>query len=116
MAVEIASSLHLLSDADDHEENLGPSASKKLKTSAKAVGTAKYRTKFHQEWSKLYPFVQEVKDNPFNCLETALHQANVKQMKGQTTLGFHPESSPISEQVIRAEVKVAHNAQRAFAI
>ena len=28
-----------------------------------------------------------------------MHQANVKQMKGQTTLGLHLELSPISEQV-----------------
>ena len=37
-----------------------------------------------------------------------MHQANAKQMKGQTTVGFHLESSPISEQVTSAEVKVAH--------
>ena len=116
------------SDADD--ENPGPSTSKKQKMSAKSVGAAKYRTKFQKEWLKVYPFVQEVKDNPhkFLCnicmrqvacdhqgkhdierhMEKAMHQANVKQMKGQTTLGFQVESSPINEQVIRAEVKVAH--------
>eukprot|EP00731_Ephydatia_muelleri_P025315 Em0017g398a len=116
------------SDADD--ENPGPSTSKKQKMSAKSVGATKYRTKFQKEWLKVYPFVQEVKDNPhkFLCnicmrqvacdhqgkhdierhMEKAMHQANVKQMKGQTTLGFQVESSPINEQVIRAEVKVAH--------
>ena len=46
---EIASSIDLLSDADDHEDNSVPSASKKLKASAsaKTVSAAKYRTKFH---------------------------------------------------------------------
>ena len=89
--------------------------------SAKTVGAAKYRTKFHQEWTKLYPFVQEVYDNPykFQCtvcmrqvacdhqgkrdierhMEKAMHQANLKQMKSQKNPGFHLESSPISEQV-----------------
>ena len=62
----------------------------------------------HQGWTKYYSFVQEVKDNPykFRCticmrhvacdhqgkhihMEKAMHQATVKQMKGQKTLGFH---------------------------
>ena len=68
--------------------------------SAKSVGAAKYRTKFQKEWLKVYPFVQEVKDNPhkFLCnicmrqvacdhqgkhdierhMEKAMHQANVE--------------------------------------
>ncbi|KAL5489186.1 hypothetical protein EMCRGX_G018251 [Ephydatia muelleri] len=54
------------SDADD--ENPGPSTSKKQKMSAKSVGAAKYRTKFQKEWLKVYPFVQEVKDNPHKFL------------------------------------------------
>ena len=60
------------SDADD--ENPGPSTSKKQKMSAKSVGAAKYRTKFQKEWLKVYPFVQEVKDNLLNCCHLHLQE------------------------------------------
>ena len=40
---EIASTIDLLSDTNDHEDNSEPSASKKLKASAKSIDAAKYR-------------------------------------------------------------------------
>ena len=48
---EIISSIDLLSDADDHEDNSGPLASKDTEGISinKTVSAAKYRTKFHQE-------------------------------------------------------------------
>ena len=45
----------------DKEEGLhGPS-----KRAKSATGAGKYHTRFHREWTKIWPFIMEIRDNPF---------------------------------------------------
>ena len=107
----------LTSDSDGDAENPGPS--KRIKT-CKKVGAAALRTKFNHSWTKMWPFVREVKGVPYKFMCTtcgrqvacdqgkrdverhigkAMHQANAKSLKGQRTINFQPQSSPLHEQV-----------------
>ena len=94
-----------------------PGPSKRMKK----VGAAAYRTKFNHSWTKSYPFVREVKGDPYKFLCTvcgrqvacdhqgkrdverhagnAMHQANAKSLKAQARISFPPQSSPLNEQV-----------------
>ena len=106
-------------DSDSDGGNPGPS--KRAKTSRK-VGAAAYRTKFNHEWTKQHPFVREVKGDPYKFLcdvcgrqiscdhqgkrdverhiGKAMHQANAKSLRAQSTISFPSQSSPLNEQVI----------------
>ena len=108
------------SDSLSDGENPGPS--KWIKISKKA-GAAVYHTKFNHSWTKTYPFVREVRGDPYKFLCTvcgrqvacdhqgkcdverhigkAMHQANAKNLKGQSTISFQAQSSPLAEQVLQ---------------
>ena len=103
----------------DHSDGdaANPGPSKRIKTSKKP-GAAAYRTKFNHSWTKTWPFVREVKGDPYKFMCTtcgrqvacdhqgkrdverhigkAMHQANAKSLKGQSTINFQ---SPLNEQV-----------------
>ena len=74
----------------------------------------------YHSWTKTWPFVPEVKGDPYKFLCTvcgqwvacdqgkhdveqhigkAMHQANAKSLKGQSTINFQAQSSPLNEQV-----------------
>ena len=95
-----------------------PGPSKRAKT-----GASTYQTKFKSEWKKTWPFLQEVKNDPYKFLCTicnrqvscghmgktdverhiskTMHKSNAKCMKSQSTLNFQPVSSTISEKVAK---------------
>jgi hypothetical protein len=101
---------------DEEEDETMPGPSKRAKT-----GAGTYQTKFKVEWKKSWPFIQEVKNDPYKFLCTlcnrqvscghmgktdverhigkAMHKSNAKSMKSQSTLNFQPVSSTISEKV-----------------
>ena len=107
-------------DSVSDDDNPGPS--KRIKTVVRKAGAAVYQTKFNRAWMEIYPFVSEVKGDPhmFLCtvcrhqvacghqekhdierhVQKAMHQANARSLKAQTTLSFPSESSPIAEQVL----------------
>jgi hypothetical protein len=90
--------------SDSHSDGENPGPSKRMKTSKKA-GAAAYRTKFNHSWTKTWPFVREVKGDPYKFMCTtcgaydqgkrdverhigkAMHQANSKSL-GQSTINF----------------------------
>ena len=106
---------------DSLSDGENPGSSKRIKTSKRA-SAAVYCTKFNQSWMKLYPFVQGVRCDPYKFLCTicglqvacdhqgrgdverhigkAMHQANAKSLKGQSTISFQTQSSPPAEQVL----------------
>ena len=116
----MATSLRNDSDQSHSDDGENPGPSKRIKTSKKA-GAAVYRTKFNHSWTKTWPFVLEVKGDPYKFLCTvcgrrvacdhqgkpdverhigkAMHQANAKSLKGQSTINFQAQSSPLNEQV-----------------
>ena len=55
------------SDCNVEAETPGPS--KRIKTSRKS-GAATYRTKFNHSWTMTWPFVREVKGNPYKFMCT----------------------------------------------
>ena len=81
----------------------------------------KYHTRFHREWTKIWPFIVQISDNPFmfqctlclrqiSCehmgkadvewhISTPMHVSNAKATKSQSTLTFHSVSTPIDEKV-----------------
>ena len=99
-----------------------PGPSKRVKTLKKA-GAAAYRTKFNHSWTKVFPFVREVKGDPYKFLCTvcgrhvscdhqgkrdverhvgkAMHQSNANSLKAQRTISFPSQSSPLTDQVWR---------------
>ena len=103
--------------SDDDE---GPGSPKRMKGLGKA-GAAVYRTKFNRAWTKTYPFIAEVKGDPYKFLCTVcqrqvacehqgkhdvdrhigktMHQANAKTFRDQSTLSFPSESSSLAEKV-----------------
>ncbi len=109
----------LESETDD--DHAGPASPPKRPKTSKMKGAAVYRTKFNKAWTKTYPFVHEVQGDmySFHCaickrhvscshmgrhdverhIGKALHQANVKAARSQSTLPFQPLSSSLSEKV-----------------
>ena len=106
------------SSASDGEIDI-PGPSKRVKTLKKA-GAAAYRTKFNHSWTKVFPFVREVKGDPYKFLCTvcgrhvscdhqgkrdierhgkAIHQNNIRSLKAQRTISFPSQSSPLTDQV-----------------
>lgn len=103
---------------EEEEDETRPGPSKRAKT-----GAGTYQTKFNVEWTKTWPFIQEVKNNPYkflcticsrqiNCghmgktdverhISKAMHKSNAKSMKSQSTLNFQPVSSSVSEKVAK---------------
>lgn len=101
---------------DDDQNQPGPS--KRIK-----FGAAVYKTKYNPSWKKDYPFIGEVKGDPYkfwcttcsrtvSCqhqgkrdvdrhVEKQLHQNNAKSLKSQTVLSFTSKkaSSPIDHKV-----------------
>ena len=104
-----------LSDEEEEDETR-PGPSKRAK-----AGAGTYQTKFKDEWTKTWPFIQEVKKDAYKFLCTIcnrqvscghmgktdverhigkeMHKSNAKSMKSQSTLHFQPVSSTISEKV-----------------
>ena len=93
-----------------------PGPSKRIKV--RKAGAAVYKTKFNHQWIKAYPFIREVKGDPYKFFGTicgrqvacnhqgrhdvegkVLHQSNVKSLKAQLTLSFRPDSGPLAEKV-----------------
>ena len=82
-----------------------PSSSKRMK-----LGAAVYKTKFNHSWKSLYPFINEVKGDPYkffcsvcsrnvSCdhqgkrdverhVSKTLHQSNAKSLKSQSLITF----------------------------
>ena len=105
----------LVSDKEEDETRPGPS-----KRAKSATGAGKYHTRFHCEWTKIWPFIVEISDNPFmfqctlclrrvSCehmgkadverhISTPMHVSNAKATKSQSTLTFHSVSTPIDEK------------------
>ena len=103
--------------SDDDE---GPGSPKRMKGLGKA-GAAVYRIKFNRAWTNTYPFIAEVKGDPYKFLCTVcqrqvacehqgkhdvdrhigktMHQANAKTFRDQSTLSFPSESSSLAEKV-----------------
>ena len=101
-----------LSDEEEFDEGR-PGPSKKAKT-----GAGTYRTKFSMDWTRTWPFIQEVKNNAYKFLCTicnrqascghmgrcdverpiskAMHKSNAKS---QLALTFQPVSSSIPDKV-----------------
>ena len=112
---EATSSYGHLSDEEEFDE-ASPGPSKRAKT-----GAGTYLTRFNKDWTKTWPFIQEVKNNAYKFLCTVcsrqvscghmgkcdverhickeMHKANAKSMKSQSTLTFQPVSSSVSEKV-----------------
>ena len=107
------------SSSDTDGESAGPSSKKPKLT--KMRGAAAYRTKFNKEWMQKYLFIREVRGDAYSFLCTicerqvscshqgkrdvelhigkAMHQANVKAKKLQSTLPFRAMSSGLTEKV-----------------
>ena len=105
-----------ISDNGELEESR-PGPSKRAKT-----GAGTYQTRFNAEWTRTWPFIQEVKKSPYkflctvccrqvNCghmgkcdverhIKKPMHISNAKAMKSQSTLTFQPESSSVSGKVV----------------
>ena len=100
------------------EDDFDSPASPGHLTSRKSGGIAKFRSKFNPAWKEQYPFVNEVQTNMINsfyctisrCTTAYFHinartickRHDIKDNFCHSTL-----SSPISEKIMRAELKVA---------
>ena len=103
-------------DRAESSDCSSPGPSKRIKV--RKAGAAVYKTKFNHQWIKAYPFIREVKGDPYKFFGTicgrqvacnhqgrhdverhvgkVLHQSNVKSLKAQSTLSFRPDSGPLA--------------------
>ena len=97
-----------MDDTDSVSDHNSPGPSKRVKV--RKAGATVYKTKFNHQWIKTFPFIREVKGDPYKFFCTvcgrqvacnhqgrrdverhvskALHQSNVKSLKTQSTLNF----------------------------
>ena len=111
------------SDIDTNEDDTDTEkpVAKKAKSSTCMKGAATYKTKFKKEWTKKWPFIQDVPSDKYkficticrreiNCshqgkadverhIGKSVHQDNVKLAKSQSTINFVPLSNPLTDKV-----------------
>jgi hypothetical protein len=109
-----------LSDSNDLDGSSNP---KKAKVMRKNHGAAVYRTKFNPQWREKFPFIDKVSDDiySFYCnickrsvkcshmgitdverhVGNQMHIANVKAARGQRTINFPRNDSPLIEKVCK---------------
>jgi len=107
------------SDDSDSDDDLSPGPSKRYKATA---GAAVYKTKFNDQWTKIWEFICKVPGDAykFRCtirsrniscshmgkadverhIGKEMHKRNVKSAHSQRKLQFVPASDPIIDKVL----------------
>ena len=68
-------------DCSQNDDATEPRSTKRPKVVLQ--GAAIYKTKFNKEWSKIHPFIKEVKGNPHLVKPNQLHMSTIKHTHTQ---------------------------------